>query len=72
MSHAAKLQLRTHTSNTSAVHTAQNTHPAAMLCQNTKGAANSPGTAAQTQRTARPEGGMMTAVRRSSCSVTCR
>ena len=41
-------------------------------CQNTKGAANSPGTAAQTQRTARPVGGMMTAVRRSSCSVTYR
>ena len=46
--------------------------PAATLCQNTKGAANSPGTAAQTQRTARPVGGMMTAVRRSSCSVTYR
>ena len=48
-----------------------NTTPAGMLCQNTKGAANRPGMAAQQQSTARPRGGMMSAVRRSSRSVTC-
>ena len=68
---AAKLQLRTHTSNTSAAHRAQKTHPAGMPCQNTKGAQTRPGTPAQPQSTARARGGMISAVRSSSVSVIC-
>ena len=40
-------------------HRAQKIHPANRLCQNTKGAQNTPGTAAQTHSTARPLGGMI-------------
>ena len=50
----------------------QKTAPAGMLCQKAKGARNSPAAAAQMQSTARPLGGMTSAVRRSSRSVICR
>ena len=46
VSSAAKLQARAHTAKTRPAHRAQKMHPAKRLCQNTKGAQNTPGTAA--------------------------
>src|SRR5699024_10273163 len=68
---ATKLQARTHTTNTRAAQQAQNTYPSQNPCQNRKGAATAPGSAAQTQRTARPRGVGVTAeaARSKGCSM---
>ena len=72
VSTAVKLQALAHAANTRHAHRAQKIHPANRLCQNTKGAQNTPGTAAQTHSTARPLGGMISAVRSRSRSVIFR
>src|SRR5699024_5976908 len=68
---ATRLQARTQTANTSTAHRAQKPQPSQNPCQNKKGAATTPGSAAQTQRTARPRGVGVTAeaARSKGCSM---